>query len=1049
MRLLTVTLMLAGGALVTPAAAASGSGKSGTTYRDVVLADSPMMYWRLGESSGTTAFDETANHRDATYYGAPTLGQPGAIVGATNTSVGFDGTDDQALWTPTSSYSGDYTVEAWVKMANPTAPSTFFGTRGPGEYSFDFKVQSGNFLHLDVGTGARWLTTGGVTYPYATGVWYYFAAAITPSGATLYADGVKVATIAYAGKPLLFDPNHLVTIGNYRLGGSEWFDGNIDEVAVYGRALPADRIAAHYLTGVHEGLVQGNVSDLNDALPVAGAKVRALHDGQQVAAVTTDATGAYSFALARGTYSVAAGAPNYGTRSAKVDVSTVGQVIQQAFSLPTARAAVDPTSLAFKAGTGQTESATLTLSNTGTRKLTWQTQESLGAASKPLAARRARSSGFDPNAPTTEGLYARTARVVAPAAPGDIIRSWSSSSIPLAWGVGYTGKVWLSDADDGSCGASCTNTEFDPFGNPTGRQWATPWAGAWPADMAYDRTRGVICQVNVGGNNGIYCWDPSTGAVTGSISGSFPWTQISQRGLAYVASDDTFYVGGWNQGVIYHIHGLSYSDPGAVIGQCNPPDSSISGLAFNADAGVLWEATNSATDTIYELNPSTCAEIASLAFPTPGYNGAGLEMDATGNLWATSQGAHEVYLIDSGVTAFSDVPWLSESKTSGSLGAGRSTRIMITADATGLQPGIYAATLYIQSNSGRDPLIAVAINLTVSFVQGLSGIVPVGPTIPTNGDLNPYGVAVVPASVGNLVAGDVLVSNFNDAANLQGTGRTIVQVSPDGSVSTFATIDPHDIPGPCPGGVGLTTALAILPGGWVVVGSLPTTDGTANTAKPGCLIVVNSDGAAVETIAGGAINGPWDMTAVQLGTHREDLFVTNVLNGTVAGGGNVVKKGSVVRLSLYLGSRPPTLTGEEVIGSRFGERTDPAALVVGPTGLGLGVDGTLYVADTLGNRIAAIPQAITRKSTAFTGTTVTTGGALNGPLGLAIAPNGDVLTVNGGDGNIVEVTPSGFQVATATLDATGAGTLFGLAVTPGENGIYFVDDGTNTLNLFH
>jgi sugar lactone lactonase YvrE len=145
-----------------------------------------------------------------------------------------------------------------------------------------------------------------------------------------------------------------------------------------------------------------------------------------------------------------------------------------------------------------------------------------------------------------------------------------------------------------------------------------------------------------------------------------------------------------------------------------------------------------------------------------------------------------------------------------------------------------------------------------------------------------------------------------------------------------------------------------------------------------------------------------------------------------------------------------------VIASGFGERTDPVALVIGPTGVGLGFDGTLYVADTLASRIAAIPQALFRITSAGTGTTISQGEALNGPLGLAIGPNGDILTVNGGDGNIVETTPGGTQVAVEPLDTTptppglpGNGALFGLAVAPGGAGVYFVDDDTNTLNLLH
>jgi sugar lactone lactonase YvrE len=145
------------------------------------------------------------------------------------------------------------------------------------------------------------------------------------------------------------------------------------------------------------------------------------------------------------------------------------------------------------------------------------------------------------------------------------------------------------------------------------------------------------------------------------------------------------------------------------------------------------------------------------------------------------------------------------------------------------------------------------------------------------------------------------------------------------------------------------------------------------------------------------------------------------------------------------------MTSEIVIGSRFGEKTDPAALVVGPTGLALGSNGTLYVADTVDSRITAVPGAASRNSSAGIGSIVSHGSALNAPLGLMLAPNGDILTVNGGDGNIVETTPSGVQVATKTLDGAsgGGGLLFGLALRPGGTGIWFVDDGTNMLALLH
>ena len=339
------------------------------------------------------------------------------------------------------------------------------------------------------------------------------------------------------------------------------------------------------------------------------------------------------------------------------------------------------------------------------------------------------------------------------------------------------------------------------------------------------------------------------------------------------------------------------------------------------------------------------------------------------------------------------------------------------------------------------------------FLNSLTTVGTVASTVPSNGDINPYGVSVVQRSSGHLHRGWVLVSNFNAASNLQGTGRTITQVSPAGKTSLFATIDPAHLPGRCPGGVGLTTALSVLSSGWVIVGSLPTTDGTATTAKAGCLLVLDSHGRVRETITGKGIDGPWDMAASEKG-NTADLFVTNVLNGTVAAGRAVVNRGTVVRIRLRLArDRLPVASRPVVIGSGFAEHTDPAALVVGPTGLALGRHGKLYVADTASNRISAIPNASTRTRTAFTGTNVTSGGHLNSPLGLALAPGGDVLSVNAGDGQIVETTPAGAQVATMTLDSTGtppgAGTLFGLAVTADRLGVYFVDDGTNTLNILH
>jgi hypothetical protein len=350
------------------------------------------------------------------------------------------------------------------------------------------------------------------------------------------------------------------------------------------------------------------------------------------------------------------------------------------------------------------------------------------------------------------------------------------------------------------------------------------------------------------------------------------------------------------------------------------------------------------------------------------------------------------------------------------------------------------------------------------ILESLKTIKIIASTVPGNGDLNPYGVAQVKRTTGNLRAGHILVSNFNDSGNFQGSGTTIVEVAPDGTVGLFAMIDPASLPGSCPGGVGLTTALVVLEQGWVIVGSLPTTNQGTVLSGSGCLIVLDSLGNPVETFYGSLINGPWDMAAFD-GEHEAKLFVTNVLNGTVAAGGTVVNGGTVTRLDLKVSTvAMPVLESITVIASGFPERTDPVALVIGPTGVGLRAscasdgdecdhDGALlYIADTLSNRIAVIDHPLRRTTTAGIGRTLTSGGSLNGPLGLTVAPNGELLTVNGGDGLITEISPGGVQRAKELLDSTGSppgnGALFGLVYDPAR-GVYYVDDDTNTLNLLH
>jgi hypothetical protein len=374
----------------------------------------------------------------------------------------------------------------------------------------------------------------------------------------------------------------------------------------------------------------------------------------------------------------------------------------------------------------------------------------------------------------------------------------------------------------------------------------------------------------------------------------------------------------------------------------------------------------------------------------------------------------------------------------------RGFRLRATATALGL--AVATAGVAIAPLAG-----ASAPRTAAPFLKGLGAPRQIASTTPSNGDGNPYGIAIVPTTTGTLVRGATLVSNFNSRSGFQGTGTTIVQVLPSKKLEVFANLavvaDTHR----CPGGVGLTTALEVLPGGWVVVGSIGDgPKGALPRANPaGCLIVLNHTGKVAAVWSGRDLNGPWDMAATSSAGHAQ-LYVADVLSRITTTPGPV-PSGScdVVRLDLALhGATAPTVTSTTVIGMGFPWKADLATFVLGPTGIAVSASGVAYVVQTLGNHVTSIPDAATRTTAVRDGTsTLTTGGALDSPLGAVMAPNGDLLVANGGNGFVVEVSPSGHQVAKAQLVHDGAGALFGLEVTPSRSGIEFVNDATNALDV--
>jgi hypothetical protein len=340
--------------------------------------------------------------------------------------------------------------------------------------------------------------------------------------------------------------------------------------------------------------------------------------------------------------------------------------------------------------------------------------------------------------------------------------------------------------------------------------------------------------------------------------------------------------------------------------------------------------------------------------------------------------------------------------------------------------------------------IAFAGTLAAQTPSILPLLPPSVSTIPSNGDVNPYGIAFAPKNLPpgpGLQPGDILVTNFNNGQNLQGTGTTIMRINAaTGQVSTFFTSNQG----------GLSAAIAILSDGLVFVGNLPTADGTAATAQPGRMAVLDRAGDFLGTFGTiSSVNGPWGMTVYDTGngvSGTAHLFLSNVLSGSVS------------RFDLTYNAATINAT-VVVIADGFSHRADPAALELGPTGLAYNAaNDTLYVASSTDNAVYSIHPAVATGSALSPALLFADTTHLHGPLGLSILPDGHFLVANSDGSNvdpnqpseIVEYSATGQFLAQYSLDPNNGGA-FGLAVNNlgwGTVRIAAVDDNTNRLNIW-
>lgn len=341
---------------------------------------------------------------------------------------------------------------------------------------------------------------------------------------------------------------------------------------------------------------------------------------------------------------------------------------------------------------------------------------------------------------------------------------------------------------------------------------------------------------------------------------------------------------------------------------------------------------------------------------------------------------------------------------------------------------LFSGSLVLADGAGRIPFVPAQ-----------------GSTSPANGDLNPYGLAVVPNLIfgggGSLHPGELLVSNFNNSAtggNVQGEGRTIVRIDPETGQQTGLFFQATQ-------NIGFTNALAVLRAGFVLGGSVFTVD-SASPGQSGGLLVIDRNGHLLTTITDG-IDGAWGLAVNDRGQTAQ-LFVSNVLDGTIT------------RLNVSLAGGSFAVVGTPTtIGSGYAFGPDSAGLVVGPAGLVYDHStDTLYVAAEDDNEIFAIDDADGRSGSAGKGTLVYSDPAhLHGPLGLMKAPNGDFVTANADPAahvdpaqpsELVEFTPGGLFVRQFSIDPNNGSAFAILNVKrDGANQFAYVDDFSSTLTI--
>jgi len=534
------------------------------------------------------------------------------------------------------------------------------------------------------------------------------------------------------------------------------------------------------------GFVEGHVTDANDNAGVGGALVKALQNGNVVRQTTTDASGFYRMQLAVGDYTIEASKTNYETGSADVTID-VDQTTTQDFSLRTPRGEVDPTSLEFTLQRNETQTKTLTLSNTGGLPMTWDVKESGGGAALPSRSRQGSKLmriELSKDERANPGWAGNQAHGHAPRvdAGAPLAPTWSTiANYPVGIMDNSNAIIEGKEYSVGGFDSNFTLTNHGNVYDPSTNTWSAI------ADMPMAREKPGVAAVNgllyvTGGWNSAGVpiaqtdvYDPSTNTWSTVAPNPSP---TAAPGVA-VADGKIYLVGGCADSFCTPSATVVRYDPAAdtwdTVANYPTTDSweacgGISGRVYCA--GGVSGGTTFSSGNVYDPGSNSWSPIANMPIDlwgsvsgaangllvvssgvTNGFNtvtNQGFSYDPSADSWTAlpnaqfpryrAGGSCGFYKIGGSSAGFSpspdserlseleecaeftDVPWLSESPTSGTIDPGGHTTVQVTVDTHGLIPGnVYQAKLTFRTNSGRRPNLTVPVRLVVPALGLNSG----------------------------------------------------------------------------------------------------------------------------------------------------------------------------------------------------------------------------------------------------------------------------------------------------------------------------------------